>query len=249
MDIQPISEESNLDPQTYFDRLKESKKHNNSQYLEDLKANSEILLQKAHALGQDTAVKKLLFTLSVLESEQKLLEIGIDTFVYRDDIEYFISDVKDKAIKIIELKNYPREIPTDIAETVIKLKETKTFDEYFIVFTDYTGEVERAVAQEDKRKDPILFGVFLDKNNIHDRFYYIADWEDEYCDLTLSKMINHMAEVGKKIDMPVGISNVSIKEIKAYSDSLEAIKDSQIFRVRTRPKNLFSKIRTFFTGK
>lgn len=32
-----------------------------------------------------------------------------------------------------------------------------------------------------------------------DRFYYLADWEDEYCDLTLDKMVNETAKLGRNI--------------------------------------------------
>ena len=65
------------------------------------------------------------------------------------------------------------------------------FDEFFIIFTDYTGEVERTVKKEERDKDPILFGVVHhpDKTNMPtNRMYFIADWVDEYCDLTLEEL-------------------------------------------------------------
>jgi len=55
--------------------------------------------------------------------------------------------------------------------------------------------------EKEKAKDPILFGVMKNSRNL----YFIADWEDEYCDLTLSKMLNVL---GKK---SLTINNKSVK--------------------------------------
>lgn len=51
------------------------------------------------------------------------------------------------------------------------------------------GKEERKIAAEKKDKDPILFGTFQDRKQkvCVDRFYYLGDWVDEYCDLTLDQ--------------------------------------------------------------
>ena len=113
--------------------------------------------------------------------------MGIDTFVYKDKIEDYIENVADKSVKIIELSRYMREVPDDLVETVEKTKDL--FDEFYVVFTDYTGAEERKVQKEKRYKDPILFGAFKNQRNVADRFYFLGDWVDEYCDLTLDKMI------------------------------------------------------------
>jgi hypothetical protein len=41
-------------------------------------------------------------------------------------------------------------------------------------------------AEVEKAKDPILFGVVKGTRNL----YYIGDWIDEYCDLTLDKFLS-----------------------------------------------------------
>ena len=64
------------------------------------------------------------------------------------------------------------------------------FDELYVVFTDYTGKEERKVEKERRDKDPILFGVFKNNAVVADRFYFLGDWVDEYCDLTLDKLID-----------------------------------------------------------
>lgn len=116
--------------------------------------------------------------------------MGITTFVYRDDIEFYINNVASDVVKIIDIENYEREIPDEIVDVISKVKDK--FDQLYIVFTDYTGAVERQVAQERRQKDPILFGTFQEGStrSVIDRFYYLGDWIDEYCDLTLDKMVN-----------------------------------------------------------
>jgi len=223
-----------LDPQEYFDRVKSMKKTTNTEFLNTLEANSLVLLQKAYALGQKPAISKLLFTVEVITKEKTLLDQGFDTYVYKDDIDEFLALVENKSVKTIELKNYPREIPDEIAAEIIKLKEQKIFDEFFIVFTDYTDEVGKQVKAERKRKDPIIFGAFINDTNINDRFYYIGDWEDEYCDLTLAKMVSKMSDKGKTIEQKITIKEASIEEIQEYVKGL----DDNNRRILTTPIKL-----------
>ena len=46
------------------------------------------------------------------------------------------------------------------------------------------------MTEEEKRikKDPILFGVIYGSNKL----YYIADWVDEYCDLTWDQVVEKL---------------------------------------------------------
>ncbi len=131
-----------------------------------------------------------MFLLECIEKERNVIELGIDTFVYKEDIEKYIDDISKNTVKIIELENYEREIPDEIVEIIEKTKDI--FDKMYVLFTDYTGKITKEISKERRDKDPILFGVFSDEKSraIVDRFYYLGDWEDEYCDLTLEKMIN-----------------------------------------------------------
>ena len=131
----------------------------------------------------------------------KLLGADIKNFVYQDDVKHLLD--KTKHIKIIELERYPRIIPLEQMEHIQKAKDLGMFDEFCVVFSDYTGEnyqTEEEKKTVARNKDPIVFGYFRHKATAikHDRFYFITDWEDEYCDLTFGKMIEKMAEVGIK---------------------------------------------------
>lgn len=236
-----------LDPEDYFSNLKSKVQNSSDEFLDKLYANTQALVKKSHALGQTKVTKKLLYTLEVLSKERELFNLGFNSFVYRDDIEYYMDKVSDKAVKIIELEEYPREIPDEVAEKLITLKKNSIFDAYYVVFTDYTGKTEREVQAERKRKDPILFGAFCKRSQnsrfLHDRFYYIADWEDEYCDLTLDKMVSEMSKQGKNILNPVCIPDAEIQTIREYMNSLE--EDSKTrFRVSSvKKKSFFERIK------
>lgn len=161
----------------------------------------------------------------------------------KDDIEKYIDNIAKDVVKIIELENYEREIPDEIVETISQVKDK--FSQLYVVFTDYTGKIEQEVIKERREKDPILFGTFQDKNTrtIIDRFYFLGDWIDEYCDLTLDKMVN---ETIKKtgIDIRKEISTPQdIQELKAQLDNL----DNQFRQTERKAKikqSIFSKVRS-----
>ena len=237
-----------LDPQDYFNYVKNKKHKVSDKFLQDFYTVVEEQMGKAMTVGQDSMIRKLAFVLKTTEKEHVLLEEGIDTFVYREDIEEFIQSVQNKVVKIIDLEFYPRTIPDEIVEKIAKLKEKKIFDNYYIVFTDYTGEAAKSVKEERKRRDPIIFGTFEKKIdgiwNIHDRFYYIGDWEDEYCDLTLSKMVSEMTKKGKDI-VRTTVKIPTKEEIASYVHSLEEKdKDPNNFILKPRKQSYFKNIIT-----
>lgn len=176
-----------ITPSQYFDFVKGAKNEITTDALKNSYNTFITLAEKYNKLGQVKSLQKLCFLASTLMKEEKLIEIGITTYVYKDVIEDYIMNVADKAVKIVELSRYMREIPDELVETIEKTKPI--FDEFYVVFTDYTGKEERKVEKERRDKDPILFGVFKNNSNVADRFYFLGDWVDEYCDLTLDKMV------------------------------------------------------------
>uniref|UniRef100_UPI001CA46ED0 hypothetical protein n=1 Tax=Clostridioides difficile TaxID=1496 RepID=UPI001CA46ED0 len=169
-----------LTPRDYFEDIKNKKQKNTNENLDIVYENSLILLNKYIVTGQKKGAKKLMFLLECIEKERNVIELGIDTFVYKEDIEKYIDDISKNTVKIIELEKYEREIPDEILEIIEKTKDI--FDKMYVLFTDYTGKITKEISKERRDKDPILFGVFSDEKSraIVDRFYYLGDWEDEY---------------------------------------------------------------------
>ena len=238
-----------VQPSEYFDYLKSVGIHQTNENLDTLEGILSIELSRAKATGQTLMFKRLAFMASVLLKERELLSIGIDKYVMRSDIEKYVNAVENKTVKIIDIERYTRTIPDEIAEQLQALRERNIFDKFFVVFTDYTGEIERQVEKERRDKDPIVFGAFSqpigDGVDIHDRFYYIADWIDEYCDLTLSKMVDEMAKKGVDIIHPVGLKELSREEVKAYLHSLQEDSKGRLHVTNSlRKKSFFDKVKT-----
>lgn len=191
-----------MSPSELFNQLTQKKLHATDAGLQELYVNSLLLAAKYKKTGQRRGAQKLQFYIKNYEREKKLIDAGINTYIYRSDIAYYIDHVTSDHVSIIELENYPREIPDEIVDTIVKYKNL--FDQMYVLFTDYTEELENEVEEQRKKEtDPILFGAFKDNstNTVVERFYFLGDWEDEYCDLTLDRMINEVNEHKKaKID-------------------------------------------------
>ncbi|EGT4203162.1 hypothetical protein QCK_4201 [Clostridioides difficile CD45] len=226
-----------LTPRDYFEDIKNKKQKNTNENLDIVYENSLILLNKYIVTGQKKGAKKLMFLLECIEKERNVIELGIDTFVYKEDIEKYIDDISKNTVKIIELENYEREIPDEIVEIIEKTKDI--FDKMYVLFTDYTGKITKEISKERRDKDPILFGVFSDEKSraIVDRFYYLGDWEDEYCDLTLEKMINDYKKKGRQDILKHIITPKSLDELKKELDSLEKNNDTykQLANIKPLP--------------
>lgn len=231
----------------YFEHVKKLKQEIT---LESLKESYSVILslaQKYKTTGQIRSLQKLSFISETLCKEEKVISLGITTFVYREDIEEYIEKVANNVAKVIELKNYTREIPDELIETIKKTENI--FDEFYVVFTDYTGKEEQKIAKERREKDPILFGCFKKERIISDRFYFLGDWIDEYCDLTLDKLVEEYTK-------NKGVS--PIREIKIPKTSEELLRIVKLYagkdnKTTTEPKfiltNENSKIKSSFFSK
>lgn len=253
------NDEIMVNPYQYFQNVKGKVQEMNDDKLFEIYNNAVNLASIYNKTGQKKGLRKLIFHIQSIMKEQQALDKGITKFIYRDDIEEYIEKVADKQVVILDIANYERRIPDEIVEALSKVKDI--FDEFYIVCTDYSGSMSKQIQKERREKDPILFGVFLDRDKqaINERFYYIGDWVDEYCDLTLDKMISEMDKTGKKILNPVLIPS-STEELEAQLDSLKLdeklISDnlSQITLVSSDidlnkngigKKNIFSKVKSF----
>lgn len=244
-----MEEIKELTPQEYFEQVKERKHTITDAELLKVYDNCLELLNKYRITGQKKGMKKLLFHLDCIEKEREIVKTGITTFIYRDDIEEFIDNVAKDTVKIIELENYEREVPDEIIEIIENIKDK--FDQLYIVFTDYTGKAERQVQKERRAKDPILFGTFQNQTSrtVIDRFYYLGDWEDEYCDLTLDKMVNETEKVGKRNIVKTISTPADIAELKEQLGNLEEKNNTFVIASNTQKKSFFSNIKTFLKGK
>ena len=188
-----------ITPAEYFESIKNKMENETKANLMNLYKVALKNLKKFMITGQTPAAKIVYSKCKALEKEVELMDHGITTFINRDIIDKYIDDVADDCVVVIELRNYERNIPDDIIDKVADTKEI--FDDFYIVFTDYTGEKRAKVAKERRDKDPILFGNIFEDGKPSKKMYFIGDWVDEYCDLTLDKMMNALKESGYADDV------------------------------------------------
>lgn len=190
-----------MTPAEYFTFLKEKAASSSdlSETLMKAIIAGEKRVQKFEKLGQKTAAETTKLFIKMFEKECKIYDAGYRTYVLKDDVDKYIKLVKGKKnIFMAELSEYPRELPDDVFDKTSEAIECGLFDHLYVLFTDYTKKTAKEIMEVRKEKDPILFGAInLDNRSksssnpvIGPRYYFIADWVDEYCDLTISEFLN-----------------------------------------------------------
>lgn len=250
--IDSNTQEKEMSPQEYFDFVKERKHSITDEGLTTIYNNCLELLNKYVITGQKDAIEKLIFHLSCIEKEREIVKMGITTFVYRDDIEFYMDKVASDVVKIIDIESYEREIPDEIVDVISRVKDK--FSKLYIVFTDYTGKEERKVDKKRRQKDPILFGTFQDSDtaSVVERFYYLGDWVDEYCDLTLDKMVNETKNLGHRNIVRTINTPEDIDDLKEQLKSIKKVNGNYIMTAnddKKPQKTIFHAVKTFFTRK
>ena len=211
-----------LTPTQYFDMLKDMKKGITEDDINNVLNNCLELMKKPRITGQKKMAKKIYEQAQILMKELTVVKAGFDVYVLREDILHYIDKIAKKTVKIIELENYEREIPDDVIDKFTKAQPY--FDEFLILFTDYTGEAERTISKEKRDKDPILFGCIHHPTKdkvITNRMYFIADWVDEYCDLTLEELVMQYEGNMKRGLKHVNKIPSNLKELKEVFDCQE----------------------------
>jgi len=151
------------------------------------------LVSNAVKLGQVALSEKLMSQKSVLLAELSMIHEHKVKYVTEDDIlEYNKKAKESKHLYLTWIKNFARIIPEPVIEMKNYCDEKGWFDNYVVLHFDRLGKsAEMTNAEKEKAKDPILFGMIQGS----DKFYFVADWEDDYCDLTLDRMLKVL---GKK---------------------------------------------------
>ena len=155
--------------------------------------------------------------------------------------EKLLSSIKlNSRIILNEIKLHALGITTYVYRSDLK----EFVDKYCVLFTDLTNntyqtEEERQVVE--RNRDPIVFGYFEDSKSHEkgERFYAIADWEDEYCDLTIEKLTEKMARDG--IGRGVQELGDTAKEI--------ILEVTELLKEPVESKSFWSKFKDWFKGE
>lgn len=140
----------------------------------------------SHALnnGQEALADELKRNIPIIQLETELVALKQTTFIEEDVAVRFIKESK-RGVKLDYLKNFARIIPDKVMQVKNKMDEHNIFDNYVILHYDPNDKGSMDTKKEkERKKDPIMYGLIKDSR----RLYFIGDWIDEHCDLTLDGM-------------------------------------------------------------
>ena len=171
--------------------------------VEEIAKYYEDAMKQAVTMGQTALVQKLKDNLDVVKGEAVLVAAGLTKYVTQKQVvDYYEKVGEDKNLKITWVKNFGRIIPAKIYELKKEVDLRMVFDNYVVLHYDPKDDGTKLTKEEvEKKKDPILFGVI--KNST--KLYFVADWKDDYCELTLDEMFKVLK--GKVLE----INNKSVK--------------------------------------
>lgn len=145
-------------------------------------------IESANENGQKALFEILSSKKEEVITEMALIKAGITSYVSEEDVVKFYekSKLPKKVLKLTWIKNYARVIPEDVIKTKKSFDDKGLFDNYVILHFDKNDDGSQMTQKEkEKAKDPILFGVCKNSRKL----FYVGDWIDEYCDLTMEKFL------------------------------------------------------------
>jgi hypothetical protein len=144
------------------------------------------LVEKAQKSGQKSLVKKLNEELEVKKFENALVATGFKRYVSEQQLLSFVQGCT-RGLCLDWIEHFCREIPDAVLATKHKADEVGLFDNYVVLH--YDPDSRNTTKQDrDAAKDPILFGVIRGSRKL----YFIGDWVDELCDLTLQQIVDKL---------------------------------------------------------
>lgn len=221
---------NNINPKLYFTYVKSKFTTIEQEVLKKNLTKLKKLIVLSKEMNQQAYYESLCLELAKIIREQEVQVLGYDKKLDISIIEKFRYQVKDNCIKFESLEKFPRIIPKKVRSIIKRVQDLKVFDELYVLYIDYAGETIKTNKERIKEKDPILFGRFsFDSNTV----YYITDWVDKYCDLTLIKLIDTLKITDPEFELD-SIPEIDDKYVKKIMKEV----DDRVKRLSiTRPSN------------
>lgn len=194
-------EASLIDPLEFFRTVKLATEESKALYV-DRSQPYLLAIERANSMGQKALVDQLLSGMFIAKYESILRASGFGKVISEKQLVEFVKKTK-KGVKLSYIKNFARNIPLDVIEKKKEADGLYVFDNYCVLYYDPEGKIYQQTAEEkeverQKKADPILFGMIAGSRNL----YYIADWVDEYCDLTLEEFLKVSGLAEQDIEIP-----------------------------------------------
>jgi len=175
--------------------------------------NLRLVIQSCGQTGQTALADQMLIEQATAIRQQEVAAAGYDTFVTLKDVMRFKDKTKTQ-IDWAPLEKFPRPIPLGIRNKIATVKKKNLFDELMVLFHNPTKEQLRSTKEKIISKDPILFGRFAYAPEV---LYFICDWEDEVCHLTMKEFVKQLSQADPEFETQV-INPISRKEAEAIKE-------------------------------
>ncbi len=160
--------------------------------VEERSLGYERALAAARRNGQVALRERLEEGMAAYRAEAQAESMGLKKFVSEEDIVGFYKQ-SDRGLRLDMIANFTRQIPDDVAQRKARADELHIFDNYAVLHYDPEAKSFAETEKEkEARKDPILFGLLKGRRQL----YFVGDWVDEVCDLTLDQIAD---KLGKEV--------------------------------------------------
>ena len=204
-----------IHPRLYFKFVKSKIKESSLPLVKQRLIKVQKLLKNFEEMGQEAPFELLMGELLCLTKHAEAIGCGYSKVVEKKDIDKFMSYVNadNRIVRYEDFSNFPRPVPKKNQHKILEAKSYRVFDNFKVLFLDYSKENLKSTKQKIMEKDPIVFGVYNEDPSKH---FFITDWVDEVCNLTLMQFVDKMQEHEKLYDFvsEEDIDEAFIKRIK-----------------------------------
>jgi hypothetical protein len=152
--------------------------------------NLQMVIQSCAETGQAALADHMLIEQATGIRQQEVAAAGFDTYVTIEDVEKFRHRSKTQ-IDFGSLEKFPRPIPQRVRNVISAVRRKAIFDELLVLYHNPTREQVTSTKEKVISKDPIVFGRFSYDPGV---LYYIVDWIDEVCDLTMEQFVKSLKQ-------------------------------------------------------
>jgi hypothetical protein len=178
--------EPTMSVEEFFSHIKNSASELN--VVKERAAGYERAMVNARRTGQKALFEQLRDGLAAYKAETQLVAMGLTKFIEEETIVRFVEQTK-RGLRLDFVANFARQIPEDVIAKKDRADELGIFDNYAVLHYDPQGKAyAETEAEKEAKKDPILFGLMKGKRVL----YFVGDWIDEFCDLTLDQFADVM---------------------------------------------------------
>lgn len=148
------------------------------------------LLEQSRSSGQKSFVSQLEAELEIRKFENALFALDLKRYISEAQLLKFVQGCQ-RGLCLDWVRYFTRPIPAEVIATKNRCDHEGLFDNYAVLHYDPqekgTSAADRA-KEEARKRDPILFGLMRGSRKL----YFIGDWVDEFCDLTLQQIVDKL---------------------------------------------------------